>query len=112
MKRYIKSTEQFGSDKQLEYVYMGPVWRFSKAEYPKINDWYVTVRAISKAQAITYIKFKAKQQLKLVNNAKITIDENKVYCIGEPPRRCPKCNSLLNDAGECLVCDLGVEDLE
>lgn len=108
MKRYIVVSEQ------LEYVYMGPVWRFSKAESPKIDDWYVKVRATSTAQAITFIKFKAKKELDLKADAKITIDENKVYCItpAEPPCRCPKCGSLLNDAGECLVCDLGVDDFE
>lgn len=59
----------------VHYSYEGPVYLFDKLYSPK---WRTSTDAVSRAKAISNIKYQAKQQMGLAKNARVAIDEKLV----------------------------------
>jgi predicted nucleotidyltransferase len=101
------------SSTKLTYSYGGPVYRFNRiySDY-----WEAYTEAVSLKQAINNFNFKAKKAFGFANTANIHIDPDYVVCEDNYPEDtevevCQNCGNILNDAGECPLCDLHDESV-
>ena len=98
------------------YTYEGPIYRFNKVYKPKT---YLETMAVSTAQAVNNLIFKAAKEIGYDRSAgaqvSINIDlinKEEEETGGKEVNRCEKCGTPLTDGGFCPKCDDGVEDLE
>ena len=102
------------------WYYSGPAYRFEQY-VGEVGPIYTI--AETRGRAKTNILHKLRKQLGLVDNAKILIDDVLIIPIKKEKTQstddnnidielqyCEKCGTLLNDNGECPICDLGEED--
>lgn len=107
------------------YHYEGPIMRFGRIVS---WGWEDTTQAVSEAQALNHLRFKAGKYLGLdvgSHNARVELDPECLEVIDnddyfddyvdlhsdhEPRDTCDKCGTPLNDGGTCPVCDDGEED--
>lgn len=105
---------------KLIYSYVGPVRRFGRIIHNVEEPMYTT--AESQRKAVSNIKYTLKSNLGFELNSNIEIEEENVIVDDyanyantsfedDKQRVCSKCGYLLNNRGECPVCDLGEEDL-
>lgn len=113
MKRYIHTAEY-----RNQYLYYGPIYVNDRVF---VNAVSLQTLAVSKQRAIQNFIYQIKKNSefnKLIRTYdKVSIDESRIKDVTTPPDaiaspRCSRCGRQLNDSGECLDCDLGVEDLE
>lgn len=111
-----------------KYYYEGPIYKFNRV----CADVQLETFAKSYAEAKRNFIYQAKRELGLdIVNSKIEIDEELIcgedelvdddYIVQDKNikqnvsdrlrKKCDKCGTYLNDAGECPVCDLGDEDM-
>ena len=111
-----------GKNPKATYMYEGPIWYQGKiVSY----HWEDQTQAVSEKQAINNLRYKAGKHIGFdvgTHQVKVEIEpksvikvENDDDCLDdilnfESPKRCDKCNTLLNDGGTCPVCDDGEED--
>lgn len=101
-------------DEKTTYFYSGPLYRFDKLFR---RNWSSETRAVSLKKAISNFNAKAKQELGFSYSASINIDPKFVSEAEYEPSDlvhdhvCPNCGRLLNDSGECPLCDLGDESV-
>ena len=117
--------ESFSQEKSLTestYTYRGPVYRFGRLYAEEV---VLSTTAPSEGRALANICFRLQKKFNLVPETNLELDPSYLYIdeqkvsntssdnlstnINRP--RCKVCNFLLNDAGECPVCDLGETDL-
>lgn len=109
------------------YYYEGPIMRFGRIV---AWGWEDSTQAVSKAQALNNLRFKAGKYLGLdigSHNVKVELDPDCLWMSGvvdddylddyvdlhsghELRDTCDKCGKPLNDGGTCPVCDDGEED--
>ena len=104
------------------YRYEGPIMRFGRIVS---WGWEDTTQAVSEAQALNHLRFKAGKYLGLdvgSHNVKVELDpeclevvDNDDYFddyvdLHSDHELCDKCGTPLNDGGTCPVCDDGEED--
>lgn len=104
-----------------KYSYNGPIFRFDRF----VGNISLETMAVSEKQAKNNFIFKAAEACGYSRalGANFSIDESRIIersaPITEPAKpverkethheKCALCGTLLNDAGECPVCDLGDE---
>lgn len=106
MKRYIKTASE-----RHKYSYTGDAqFEYSPDKYKtiKLTDFRTT--AVSRAQALNNIKHNVRKGQHLLKTAIVMLDPLKLTDLSLY-HTCPRCGRQLNDRGECLICDLGAEDM-
>ena len=105
------------------YHYEGPIMRFGRIV---AWEWEDNTQAVSEAQALNNLRFKAGKYLGLdvgSHNVKIELDPECLEVVDDDDgyfddyidldtdhRKCDKCGTPLNDGGTCPVCDDSEED--
>lgn len=118
------SSSEAESLRESIYTYSGPVYRFGKLYSKKVS---LSTNAVSKKKALNNICYRLKKEFGFLPSANLELDPSYLYIeeesnlssdnlsmtdtkIFDRPK-CKICGYLINDAGECPVCDLGETDL-
>ena len=105
------------------YEYIGPIYRFGRKWKNRVD---LHTLASSKSQAINNFLYKAAEEIGYDRSkgSQVSIDTDLVFEYDpenyidpdddsplNDPLRCERCGRLLNDNGECPLCDLGDESV-
>ena len=101
---------------KIHYAYIGPIYRFGRKFKDRIE---LHTMASSEKQAVNNLLYKAAEAIGYDRSrgSQVSIDPSLVFEY-EPDipdedwvdeKRCEHCGTLLNDNGQCPVCDLGDE---
>ena len=110
--------------KESLYTYTGPVYRFGKLYSKEVS---LSTNAPSEKKALSNICYRLKKEFGFLPSTNLELDPSCLYIEGESNLssddlseidtrtfdrpKCEICGYLINDAGECPVCDLGETDL-
>ena len=102
--------------KKVHYTYIGPIYRFGRKFKDRAE---LHTMAVSEEQALNNLLYKAAEAIGFDRSrgSQVSIDQSLIFeyepeipdDAWEDEKRCKHCGTLLNDNGQCPVCDLGDE---
>ena len=102
--------------RKIHYEYVGPIYRFGRKVKERVD---LHTMASSEEQALNNFLYKAAKAIGYDRSrgAQVSIDPDLIFVYEpeipddawEDEKRCQYCGTLLNDNGQCPVCDLGDE---
>jgi len=101
---------------KVHYTYIGPIYRFGRKFKDRAE---LHTMAVSEKQALNNLLYKAAEAIGFDRSrgSQVSIDPSLIFeyepeipdDAWEDEKRCKHCGTLLNDNGQCPVCDLGDE---